>query len=160
MVATEKQNCYSLIMDIKDYLSMLSKNELISLLMQLSEEEIAVKDSLESKLPLTSSFDNSNSGKSDFNLSSDNENLVSRTSSPQEKINLFKSLFVGRQDVFALRWQNSKSGKSGYSPVCANKWLSGKCDMKKMLTHTLMCYHNNGFIKKLDRGYAFFLEAK
>lgn len=118
-------------MEIKDYLNSLSKDELISLLMQLSEEEIVVKESLESKLPLTSSFDNSNSGKSDFNLSSDNENLVSRTSSPQEKINLFKSLFVGRQDVFALRWQNSKSGKSGYSPVCANKWLSGKCDMKK-----------------------------
>ena len=116
---------------MKDYLNSLSKDELISLLMQLSEEEIVVKESLESKLPLTSSFDNSNSGKSDFNLSSDNVNLVSRTSSPQEKINLFKSLFVGRQDVFALRWQNSKSGKSGYSPVCANKWLSGKCDMKK-----------------------------
>lgn len=118
-------------MGIKDYLNSLSKDELISLIMQLSEEEIVVKESLESKLSLTSSFDNSNSGKSDFNLSSDNENLVSRTSSPREKINLFKSLFVGRQDVFALRWQNSKSGKSGYSPVCANKWLSGKCDMKK-----------------------------
>ena len=118
-------------MGIKDYLNSLSKDELISLIMQLSEEEIVVKESLESKLSLTSSFDNSNSGKSDFNLSSDNENLASRTSSPQEKINLFKSLFVGRQDVFALRWQNSKSGKSGYSPVCANKWLSGKCDMKK-----------------------------
>ena len=118
-------------MEIKAYLNSLSKDELISLLMQLSEEENVVKESLESKLPLTSSFDNNNSGKSDFNLSSDNENLVSRTSSPQEKINLFKSLFVGRQDVFALRWQNSKSGKSGYSPVCANKWLSGKCDMKK-----------------------------
>ena len=72
-------------MEIKDYLNSLSKDELISLLMQLSEEEIVVKESLESKLSLTSSFDNSNSGKSDFNLSSDNENLVSRTSSPQEK---------------------------------------------------------------------------
>lgn len=72
-------------MEIKNYLNSLSKDELISLLMQLSEEEIVVKESLESKLPLTSSFDNSNSGKSDFNLSSDNENLVSRTSSPQEK---------------------------------------------------------------------------
>ena len=116
-------------MEIKEYLNSLSKDELISLLMQLSEEEIVVKESLENKLPLTSSFDNNNSGNSDFNLSSDNENLVSRTSSPQEKINLFKSLFVGRQDVFALRWQNSKSGKSGYFPVCANKWLSEKCDM-------------------------------
>jgi hypothetical protein len=131
IVAAKEHNCYSLIMQIKDYLNSLSKDELISLLMQLSEEEIAVKDSLESKLALTASFDNSNSEKSDFNLSSDNQNLVSRTSSPQEKINLFKSLFVGRQDVFALRWQHSKSRKSGYSPVCANKWLIGKCDMKK-----------------------------
>lgn len=56
---------------------------------------------------------------------------VSKTSTPQEKINLFKSLFIGREDVFALRWSNAKSGKSGYSPVCENKWQSGKCDMKK-----------------------------
>ena len=118
-------------MEIKDYLNSLSKDELISLLMQLSEKETIVKEYLNSKLPLTSSFDNNNSGKSDSNLSSDNEKLVSRVSSPQEKINLFKSLFVGRQDVFALRWQNSKSGNSGYSPVCENKWMSGKCDMKK-----------------------------
>lgn len=118
-------------MEIKDYLNSLSKDELISLLMQLAEEETIVKESLGNKLHLTTSFGNSNSEKSDFNLSSDNENPVSRTSSPQEKINLFKSLFVGRQDVFALRWQNFKSGKSGYSPVCENKWVNGKCNMKK-----------------------------
>ena len=58
-------------------------------------------------------------------------NSVTKTSTPQEKINLFKSLFIGREDVFALRWANAKSGKSGYSPVCENKWQSGKCDMKK-----------------------------
>ncbi len=118
-------------MEIKDYLNSLSKDELISLLMHLSEEVIDVKEYLISKLPLTTSLETNNHAKTDFHLSSDNQNLVSRTSSPQEKINLFKSLFVGRQDVFALRWQNSKSWKSGYSPVCANKWLSGKCDMKK-----------------------------
>ena len=118
-------------MEIKDYLNSLSKDELISLLMHLSEEVIDVKEYLISKLPLTTSLETNNHAKTDFHLSSDNQNLVSRASSPQEKINLFKSLFVGRQDVFALRWQNSKSWKSGYSPVCANKWLSGKCDMKK-----------------------------
>lgn len=56
---------------------------------------------------------------------------VTRQSSPQEKINLFKSIFAGRDDVFALRWFNQKTNKSGYSPVCANKWQSGKCDLKK-----------------------------
>ena len=39
--------------------------------------------------------------------------------------------YFGRTDVFALRWHNEKSNKSGYSPVCKNKWLSGKCDLKK-----------------------------
>ena len=59
------------------------------------------------------------------------QKIITRQSSPQEKINLYKSLFAGRQDVFALRWFNAKSNKSGYSPVCANKWVSGKCDLKK-----------------------------
>ena len=57
--------------------------------------------------------------------------LVTRNSTAQEKINLYTSLFVGRKDVFALRWYNAKSNKSGYSPVCENKWKTGKCDMKK-----------------------------
>lgn len=40
-------------------------------------------------------------------------------SSPQEKIVLFRSLFRGREDVYPVRW-TSKTGKSGYSPVCKN----------------------------------------
>lgn len=38
------------------------------------------------------------------------------TLTPQQKIDLFYALFRGRRDVYAVRWQ-SKSGKSGYSPV-------------------------------------------
>lgn len=56
---------------------------------------------------------------------------VTMRSTPQEKIALFRSLFRGREDVYALRWYNAKTGKSGYSPVCANKWLPGVCDMPK-----------------------------
>ena len=41
--------------------------------------------------------------------------------SPNAKISLFKSLFRGREDVYAIRWE-SKNGKSGYSPACANEW--------------------------------------
>ncbi|MCQ2068947.1 MAG: hypothetical protein MJY68_07645 [Bacteroidaceae bacterium] len=33
------------------------------------------------------------------------------------RIELFRSLFRGREDVYARRWTN-KSGDSGYSPVC------------------------------------------
>ena len=46
---------------------------------------------------------------------------VTMKSTPSEKIDLFRSLFRGREDVYALRWQNQKTGKSGYSPVCRNK---------------------------------------
>ncbi|OAN51588.1 TOTE conflict system archaeo-eukaryotic primase domain-containing protein [Magnetospirillum moscoviense] len=54
---------------------------------------------------------------------------VTGASPPAAKIALFHSLFRGRDDVFPKRWSNPKSGKSGYSPACANEWvprLSGK----------------------------------
>ena len=52
---------------------------------------------------------------------------ITRASSSAEKIVLFRSLFRGREDIFPKRWINSKSGKSGYSPVCANEWKAGLC---------------------------------
>lgn len=51
---------------------------------------------------------------------------VTEKSEPVNKINLFMSLFKGRDDVYAKRWQNKK-GKSGYSPVCLNEWKKGFC---------------------------------
>ena len=50
---------------------------------------------------------------------------------PQEKIELFKSLFIGRNDVFAKRYYNTKTGQGGYVPVCHNEWQYGVCDKKK-----------------------------
>ena len=44
-------------------------------------------------------------------------------SSPSDKIDLFISLFAGRNDIYAKRWINKK-GLSGYSPVCYNFWTS------------------------------------
>ena len=35
----------------------------------------------------------------------------------QENINLFRSLFRGREDVYARFWMNFKTEKSGYTPV-------------------------------------------
>ena len=40
----------------------------------------------------------------------------------QEKVDLFRSLFKGREDVFARRWYSKASGKGGYQPVCQNEW--------------------------------------
>ncbi len=38
-----------------------------------------------------------------------------------QRIQLFRALFRGRDDVYAVRWENRK-GKSGYSPACAHEW--------------------------------------
>ncbi|MDI6705226.1 MAG: helicase, partial [Bacillota bacterium] len=56
---------------------------------------------------------------------------ITNSSSPEDKINLFMSLFRGRDDVYAKRWQN-KEGKSGYSPVCLNEWARGICNKPKI----------------------------
>jgi len=45
---------------------------------------------------------------------------------PMEKIRLFVSLFKGREDVYAKRWQN-REGRAGYAPVCRNEWKSSLC---------------------------------
>ena len=45
---------------------------------------------------------------------------------------LFRSLFKGREDVFPRRFENSKTGKSGYAPVCRNEWATGICQKPKI----------------------------
>jgi len=48
------------------------------------------------------------------------ENSLNNQSPQEDKIRLFSSLFKGREDVFPRRFENSKTGKSGYAPVCRN----------------------------------------
>jgi len=56
---------------------------------------------------------------------------VTRLSQNYEKIYLFMSLFKGRTDVYAKKWQ-SKKGTSGYSPVCLNEWVPGICNKPRI----------------------------
>lgn len=42
--------------------------------------------------------------------------------STTEKLVLFRRLFRGRDDVYAVRWESKATGKSGYAPACANEW--------------------------------------
>ncbi|WP_320043425.1 DEAD/DEAH box helicase family protein [uncultured Desulfobacter sp.] len=56
---------------------------------------------------------------------------VTRFSQNHEKIYLFMSLFKGRTDVYAKKWQ-SKKGASGYSPVCLNQWVPGLCNKPRI----------------------------
>ncbi len=47
--------------------------------------------------------------------------------STTEKVALFRRLFRGRTDVYPVRWESRTTGKSGYSPACANEWRAGVC---------------------------------
>lgn len=51
---------------------------------------------------------------------------------PVEKIALFEELFACRKEVFPKLWENSKTGKKGYSPACNNEWRSGVCEKPKV----------------------------
>ena len=61
-------------------------------------------------------------------------------SDPTEKIRLFMSLFKGREDVYAKRWQN-REGIAGYAPVCRNEWKSGLC--RKPAVNCFACRHQS-----------------
>lgn len=77
---------------------------------------------------------------------------VTNDSPPDSKIALFRSLFLGRDDVYPVRWEG-KNGKTGYSPACANEWdraLCGKpgvkcseCENRKLLPITDHIIHNH-----------------
>jgi superfamily II DNA or RNA helicase len=53
---------------------------------------------------------------------------VTNQSHPEAKIALYRSLFRGREDVYARRFESRKTGKSGYQPGCRNEWVSGVCN--------------------------------
>ena len=57
---------------------------------------------------------------------------VNNSSNSTSKIKLFMSLFKGRDDVYAKKWENKKKATSGYSPVCLNQWQAGLCGKPKM----------------------------
>ena len=52
---------------------------------------------------------------------------VTNRSAPSEKVALFRDLFCTRQDVFPKRWENTRTGRSGYAPACGNEWKPRLC---------------------------------
>ncbi len=83
----------------------------------------------------------------EINNVNDNK-MFNKYSTPQQKIDLFKSLFCGRTDVYAKRYYNTKTGKSGYVPACSNEWVNFVCDKKK---YTCSKCPNRSFIKLSDK---------
>jgi len=57
---------------------------------------------------------------------------VNHHSSPETKIAIFRALFRGRENVYPRRFESRKTGKAGYSPVCANEWARGICEKPRI----------------------------
>ena len=60
------------------------------------------------------------------------EAAVDLQSTPLAKIGLFRSLFRGREDVYARRFESRKTGKAGYAPACGNEWIRGICEKPRI----------------------------
>ena len=61
----------------------------------------------------------------------------------------FYYYFRGRNDVYALRYENRNTGKSGYSKQCINLWKYGVCPKKN--NNRFPCKECSNFVgKKLD----------
>ncbi|MGZ5444032.1 MAG: TOTE conflict system archaeo-eukaryotic primase domain-containing protein [Thermoanaerobaculia bacterium] len=60
------------------------------------------------------------------------ETTVHLQSPSEAKIALFRSLFRGREDVYARRFESRRTGKSGYAPACANEWVRGICEKPRI----------------------------
>ncbi len=61
---------------------------------------------------------------------------VDRDAAPEAKVALFRSLFSGRDDVFALRWENEQTGKSGWAPAVRGGWKNAKRPDREYLSFT------------------------
>ncbi len=60
------------------------------------------------------------------------QSTINKYSTPDEKIELFLSLFRGRTDVYAKRCYSKKYGSSYYIPACKNEWTKGLCDKARV----------------------------
>jgi hypothetical protein len=54
------------------------------------------------------------------------ERKVNRSSPPAEKAALFRARFRGREDVYALQWENARSGRRGWSPAVKGGWVNAR----------------------------------
>ncbi|MFT3969096.1 MAG: DEAD/DEAH box helicase family protein [Micropruina sp.] len=59
--------------------------------------------------------------------------LVTHDSPIADKLALYADLFRARRDVYALRWENHRTGRSGWSPAVAGGW--GRVADKKRARH-------------------------
>ena len=121
-----------------DYQELLQKyNTLLKQVNRLTQENNKLKAKL--GLPESEPIPKTVSAKNTERKIPDDESAqknffsgVDCTSDSLSKIHLFRSLFQGREDVYAKRWENKSKEKSGYAPVCLNEWQPGICRKPKI----------------------------
>jgi superfamily II DNA or RNA helicase len=73
--------------------------------------------------------------------------LVHADSPPEAKVALFGALFAARTDVYAVRWENTRTGKAGWLPAVRGGWRKGvpHADRDYLpLTAALLASHLSG----------------
>jgi len=53
------------------------------------------------------------------------ESAVNMESTPEDKVRFYLDLFRCRSDVYALRWENRRDGRSGWMPAIRGYWRKG-----------------------------------
>jgi superfamily II DNA or RNA helicase len=74
---------------------------------------------------------------------------VDASSSSQAKVEFYAALFGTRRDVYAIRWENVRYGKSGWMPAVAGGWRKSNksADQRYLpLTHEVLAAHLTGDI--------------
>jgi superfamily II DNA or RNA helicase len=68
-------------------------------------------------------------------------------SSPGAKVAFFGTLFAARTDVYAVRWENNRTGRAGWMPAVAGGWRRGVRAQDRSylpLTHEVLTAHLSG----------------
>ena len=71
---------------------------------------------------------------------------VTASSEPRDKVRFFRTLFAARRDVYAIRWENARTGRSGWSPAVAGGWRKGTTRPYLALTDEVVAAHLTGGI--------------
>ena len=71
--------------------------------------------------------------------------LIDATASPDEKVALVRTLFGARSDVFAIRWENASTSKSGWPPAVRGGWAAKRTKKEYLpLTDEVLGRHLRG----------------
>jgi len=105
----------------------------------LKEENLSLKIQLGLAEPMERTPD-AKSARQEVSLA-EPSSLVNANADPSEKIRLFMSLFKGREDLYAKRWESKDGAKAGYTPVCKNERKPGLCS--KFKVKCVSCDHRS-----------------